>query len=315
MLSAPDRDGQGPRRDLGPIRWDVVVLWDQPLDQPQTVDLDPRIEECTPDLGEGTASERSQQPEANNVESGRAGCDNSSRLLVAHGRVNGQLAVILIDGGATMDLISSHMVREHGIPTELGPKQDIGMAGGQRQDVSAKAAVRVRMDKWTEQVEAHVTDLEYFDMILGKPWLTRHNPQINWRANVLQLWRDGKAVRIQATTAAKEKRSRAASAKAVPKVSKCTLREMRRLVKKGGQAFIATVSRAVDGKSTAHITELRDPATVKDDGAGSSSAGSRGEEPTRVCSSVDTQATAEEPSVTAAAAAESTATTHGEQHS
>ena len=35
-------------------------------------------------------------------------------------------------------------------------------------------------------------------MILGKPWLTTHNPQTNWRTNEVQLMADDTEVRAEA---------------------------------------------------------------------------------------------------------------------
>ena len=32
---------------------------------------------------------------------------------------------------------------------------------------------------------AHITELPFYDVILGKPWLTDHNPDIKWRSNSL----------------------------------------------------------------------------------------------------------------------------------
>ena len=50
-------------------------------------------------------------------------------------------------------------------------------------------------------VELTATDLEPYDVILGEPWLTRVNPQINWRRNVLQIWQDDKPIRVEGTGA------------------------------------------------------------------------------------------------------------------
>ena len=101
LLTAPSSEGRGPRMDLGSIRWDEVRPWDAPLNQPQpALNPEPRSEEGQPRQEEDIASGDNQQAEANTVkQSGRASCDNSSKLLVAHGGVNGQPARILISGG------------------------------------------------------------------------------------------------------------------------------------------------------------------------------------------------------------------------
>ena len=63
--------------------------------------------------------------------------------------------------------------------TRPGPKQSVCLAGGQVQDASTRTTARIRMDAYEEQGrEMHVTNLENYDAILGKPWLTDNNPQV-----------------------------------------------------------------------------------------------------------------------------------------
>jgi hypothetical protein len=48
-------------------------------------------------------------------------------------------------------------------------------------------------------VRAIVVELASYDVILGKPWFTRHNPIVDWRQHRLRLKLDGESVEIDAS--------------------------------------------------------------------------------------------------------------------
>lgn len=41
------------------------------------------------------------------------------------------------------------------------------------------------MKNYLEKMPLEVIDMEDYDVILGKPWLTKLNPKINWKSNVI----------------------------------------------------------------------------------------------------------------------------------
>ena len=43
-----------------------------------------------------------------------------------------------------------------------------------------------------------VTKLDDYDVILGKPWLTKLNPKIDWKKNVVKLRYKRKYIRLKA---------------------------------------------------------------------------------------------------------------------
>ena len=57
--------------------------------------------------------------------------------------------------------------------------------------MSTKAAVSLELHiKGTQYLERHtcvVTELGFCDVILGKPWLAKHNPRIDWKLNTVEL--------------------------------------------------------------------------------------------------------------------------------
>jgi hypothetical protein len=48
-------------------------------------------------------------------------------------------------------------------------------------------------------VRAIVLELASYEVILGKPWFTRHNPIVDWRQNRLRMTVDGESVEIDAS--------------------------------------------------------------------------------------------------------------------
>ncbi|KAF9176150.1 hypothetical protein BGZ50_001667, partial [Haplosporangium sp. Z 11] len=46
-------------------------------------------------------------------------------------------------------------------------------------------------DAYNDQVSAIVYPLKKYDLILGKPWLTKVNPHIDWRSNSLHFQHEG----------------------------------------------------------------------------------------------------------------------------
>ena len=120
------------------------------------------------------------------TESPVAARDLSHNLAVAHGRVHEANARILIDGGAQVDLMSKRFVEEQRVGSVLGSGQGlrVQLIGGQIQDASIiTQSTKVQFGQWSADSTYHVTELEEYDVIWGKPWLTTHNPQINWRTN------------------------------------------------------------------------------------------------------------------------------------
>jgi hypothetical protein len=48
-------------------------------------------------------------------------------------------------------------------------------------------------------VRAIVVELASYEVILGKPWFTRHDPILDWRWHRLKMTVDGKSVEIDAS--------------------------------------------------------------------------------------------------------------------
>ena len=112
-------------------------------------------------------------------------------LIILKGAVAGHKATILIDSGASFDYISKDFALQHNLQlTAIAPRQ-VTIADGTpyMAEQMAKSA-EITMDKFKDKVSLHLFPLTAYDVILGKPFLCRHNPSINWRTNTMEIHTD-----------------------------------------------------------------------------------------------------------------------------
>eukprot|EP00117_Sycon_ciliatum_P021713 scpid95754/ scgid18948/ len=99
---------------------------------------------------------------------------------------------MLIDSESTHDLVSDSFVRNHNIPTETLAdtlKVTLAIADGSSTSSSLQriGQVRVFVKDFSDLQSFTVFPLSRYDVILGEPWLTRHNPEINFQTNDVYL--------------------------------------------------------------------------------------------------------------------------------
>ena len=112
-----------------------------------------------------------------------------TKLLVCKMKVFGHTARVLLDGGSQGNFVSSHFV--HAKRLRVNRKNNpnfIKMANGKNVEMCDQMlfAKITRPDGVVESQPLGVVTLG-FDVVLGKPWLTEHNPQIDWKTNTLYL--------------------------------------------------------------------------------------------------------------------------------
>ena len=113
--------------------------------------------------------------------------DLSRELIILPGLIQSHASTqILIDSGATGNLISSDFVKKHKLPLiRLPGLRHITMADGRTKTYAQEYAhVTVQIQDYQLSLRLLVIDLCY-DIILGKPWLTRENPKVDWEHNSL----------------------------------------------------------------------------------------------------------------------------------
>lgn len=94
----------------------------------------------------------------------------------------------LVDSGAEQNLISHHLVEQLLIPTVSLPR-DI-MMGQNITSVSQKVLGLhiVISGNHHEECDSFVFPSESLQMVLGFPWLSKHNPAIDWSEGRVESW-------------------------------------------------------------------------------------------------------------------------------
>jgi hypothetical protein len=144
---------------------------------------------CVPATHSGDVGSRANEPTSIGGLCGpsikEAADDAAEMLLEFQGLVEDTPCSILIDGGATNCFVSSDLLDCHGIKyAPMVAAMQTAMANGQQQAcVGVIPGALVEIDGYKGFVKLLVTKLGNHRVILGKPWLARHNPTIDWRAN------------------------------------------------------------------------------------------------------------------------------------
>ena len=116
-------------------------------------------------------------------------------LLCLSGTLEGHFVTFLIDSGASECFVSTDFVDEHGLrKTKTKEKLKIHLADGSvRVSSDCVKQVCVSFGEHAEFIDLQVMKLPKYEVILGKPWLDRWNPQINWKENKMK-WKMGSRV-------------------------------------------------------------------------------------------------------------------------
>ena len=114
--------------------------------------------------------------------------------------INGTQVIALIDTGAARSFISREVVRRAGIPTQQknDPYPLVTATGKEMPGASHVTETTVHTELATQQhretLRFDVLEIATHDVILGIPWLRKHNPVVDWRTKQLRF-EDGSLVR------------------------------------------------------------------------------------------------------------------------
>ena len=101
-----------------------------------------------------------------------------SDFLFLDGSIFGARVRVLLDSAAGRNFISSFLLERLGRkPSVKTTPDNVLLPDGEHMTSgSVLPSVRVKLSGFTDVVTFHVLPLNTFDVILGKPWLTEHNP-------------------------------------------------------------------------------------------------------------------------------------------
>lgn len=112
--------------------------------------------------------------------------------MCVNAAANGIKARCLVDNGSQVTLVSRSFVGSMGpaIISDIHKPINLYNAGGElHSTLSQIASLRLVLHGHVETLRAYVTDLPYYNIILGDPWLKFHNPHINWEKRTIKFKR------------------------------------------------------------------------------------------------------------------------------
>ena len=89
----------------------------------------------------------------------------------------------MVDSGSGGLHVSTNLVKELRLRTKNKQrKYEVNVAGGSYLTTVSReiTPIRLRIGRHSERIAMDVMELAYCDIILGRPWLKKHNPNINW---------------------------------------------------------------------------------------------------------------------------------------
>jgi Retroviral aspartyl protease len=112
----------------------------------------------------------------------------SAKLLTYEGEVNNHPICILIDGGSMGDFISDKVVDKLDLETRVVMGFSILFPNGQTSPCNKEIIdTCLHIQEHCEMIHPKVILLPHHDLILGKPWLEKWNPHINWHSNHIHI--------------------------------------------------------------------------------------------------------------------------------
>ena len=123
----------------------------------------------------------------------------SQNLLYFDGVLEGRNIQVLIDGGSMGDFVATNIVKLLKLKTHTVKNQVLSFANGKQSACNKEIQdVKLVICNYTDnQVNLKVADLPHHDVILGKPWLEKYNPNVDWINNKLTFVKDKQSILIQ----------------------------------------------------------------------------------------------------------------------
>jgi hypothetical protein len=96
---------------------------------------------------------------------------------------------VLLDSGASGNFISQSFLAAHPdiVSTPLHTLLTVRQADGETSVATHFVKLGLQISSLQNNVNCIPAPLSHFDVVLGKPWLTDMNPDINWRLNAVSL--------------------------------------------------------------------------------------------------------------------------------
>jgi len=139
----------------------------------------------------------------------------SEKLPIFNAEVNDEHAAkVILDTGATTVYISEEYVHQIGAEiTDIAPRS-IRVANREVVQTSGLTKIRMKLGNLSpELITAYVFPLKKIDIILGLPWLKKHNPHVDFRTMSYEFTRNGRRYQLYPAEAPRASKLRVVDAK------------------------------------------------------------------------------------------------------
>src|SRR6185295_19609621 len=110
---------------------------------------------------------------------------SNGKWLKIMGTIQGHPMKIMIDSGASRNFIGSKMVDKYHLPNRKQHEETMVVVADEHVRSCALYVhdTNLKIAKYTDSLALFITQLKEYDILLGKTWLEKWNPRIDWRTN------------------------------------------------------------------------------------------------------------------------------------
>lgn len=228
LFYAPSADHGGSPVEMPPMPYGFLVLRASP---------GPR-ESLAKSMGECfEIPERASSPDAPELYV----VNSEHKVIVVQAKCRGHVLRVLVDSGASHDFVASTAVSLLSLPTVQDSGISVILGDGSTQDGSLVVPkLRYRIGQFKDTRAFRVTKLANYDLILGKPWLTAFNPDIDWERNLVKLTSGNTAYTLAPTQLNMDAET----------VGLISAMQLKRLLRNGAQAYLAVLTEVNEGEGS-----------------------------------------------------------------
>ena len=114
-------------------------------------------------------------------------------LLVFEVVISGQRFKALIDSGASGSFLSTRVANQLKLKKVVkGVPDVVRLADGSTLESTHVLRMQFDLGEFSDSETFHILDLPDHDVVLGRPWLRRINPDINWKTDTMQITHKGR---------------------------------------------------------------------------------------------------------------------------
>ena len=190
-----------------------------------------------------------------------SGC-HRGKLLLLEGLIANNKIRCLVDSGSSRSYLSDRVVQEAGLPTCLIPPEETKAAqlpGGRTVPILEETVLSVTLHpRLSDTIRFRIYPSLEYDAMLGKDWLDRLNPVINWEKDILTIRKGSDTIKLKTSLDDRLPDPEPSHCIALPK------KNLLQSVREGDAVFLGAISESQAEKSSVDATIKRILADFED---------------------------------------------------